>query len=722
MDATLTPEQQSLVDSSTAKLFLRGRAGAGKTTVGVRRALRLLTSGLPAQSILILTPQRTLQAPYEEAVLQSGASGGQATFATVGGLARRMCDLFWPLAAERAGFKNPDQPPVFLTLETAQYYMAHLVRPKLDEGFFASVTIDRNRLYSQIIDNLNKAALIGFDHREIASRLSASEQGDPEQRRIHADAQACAELFREYCLEHNLLDYSLQFEIFANILWDDSLVRDYLTNAYRHLIYDNVEEDPPRAHDILREWIPNLDSALLIFDEGGGFRRFLSADPATGESLRELCDAEARLDGSFVMSAEVAALEAGLVEAINPTITPPSAPLSLKGRGDGNEGQPYEFLLTRFYPELLDEVAKEIRRLVNEENIPPEEIVILAPYLSDSLRFSLMHRLGDAGVSVRSHRPSRSLRDEPASQALLTLSALAHPSWKIHPSRFDVAYAFLFALGTDLVRAQLLAEIVYRQKDMRLSSFEEIQPEMQERITYAIGERYTALRQWLDLYRESESLPLDHFLRKIFGEILSQDGFGFHRNLDAARVAASLIESVEKFRNSIFGNSIFDNSIFDNSIFDYRISNIESSNIAALGREYLTMLQDGVIAASYLEAWNPQDDSAVLVAPAHTFLMMNRPATVQFWLDVGSSGWHERLAQPLTHPYVLAREWNPAQEWSDADEVQSAKEALARLVSGLLHRCRSRVYLGLSELGESGFEQRGDLLRAWQKIINPEIN
>lgn len=700
MDITLTAEQQALVDSSTAKLFLRGPAGSGKTTVGVGHALRLLRSGLPAESLLILTPQRSLQTPYEEAILQSGHSGGQVTFATVGGLARRMCDLFWPLAAERAGFKNPDLPPVFLTLETAQYYMAHLVRPKLDEGFFASVTIDRNRLYSQILDNLNKSALVGFDHREIASRLAAAENGDPEQRRIHADAQACANLFRDYCLEHNLLDFSLQLEIFTNILWDDSLVRDYLTRTHRHLIYDNVEEDAPRAHDIVREWMPEFDSALIIFDEGGGFRHFLGADAVTGESLSQLCEAEARLDGSFVMSEEVAALEERLVEAITPSpALPHFSEMGEGGRAEGERVEAHSFLLTRFYPELLDLLAEQIRSLIQNDGIPPNEIVVLSPYLSDSLRFSLMHRLEQSEIPVRSHRPSRSLRDEPASQALLTLAALAHPGWHVHPARFDVAYAFLFALGTDLVRAQLLSEIVYRQKDMRLSPFEEIQPDMQERVTYALGERYTALRQWLELYRESEPLPLDHFLRKIFGEILSQEGFGFHRNLDAVRVAASLIESVEKFRTAIdfFGDS------------------------SSLGKEYLTMLQDGVIAASYLEAWNPQQDEAVLVAPAHSFLMMNRPATVQFWLDVGSSGWHDRLAQPLTHPYVLSREWNPDRPWSDADEVQSAKESLARLASGLLHRCRQQVYLGLSELGESGFEQRGDLLRAWQKVTQREI-
>ena len=115
--------------------------------------------------------------------------------------------------------------------------------------------------------------------------------------------------------------------------------------------------------------------------------------------------------------------------------------------------------------------------------------------------------------------------------------------------------------------------------------------------------------------------------------------------------------------------------------------------------------------------WRNEDKDAVLVSPAHTFLMMNRPVRYQFWLDPGSSGWFQRLIQPLTHPYVLSRGWEPGRSWADADEVQTSTEAMARLISGLLLRCRERVYLGISELGESGFEQRGELLRAFQKVL-----
>jgi len=672
--------------------------GAGKTTAAVERMRYLLAQGVPGESILMLAAQRSVQEPYLDLLYSpERIAGGEVTSTTLGGgLARRVCDLFWPIAAEAAGFAHPDQPPVFLSLETSQYYMAQIVRPLLEEGYFESVTMDRNRMYSQILDNLNKAAIVGFPHTEIASRLDSAYFGDPAQRRVYADAQECASRFREYCLQNNLLDFSLQLEIFSNILWPLEVVRDYLMRTYRHLIYDNVEEDSPRAHDIIRTWLPEFESVLLIYDDGGGYRQFLGSDRFTGRALSELCDEHIVMNESFVMSEGIERLSANLEQIILPDPEKPEPETA--------GGEAVQIISARFYPELLDAVVGEARSLV-EGGVPPAEIIIISPFLSDALRFSVMNRLEAAGVPTRSHRPSRTLRDEPASQALLAFAALAHPAWSLRPPRFDVAYALMQSIeGLDLVRAQLLAEIVYRARDLRLSSFDEITREVQERITFVVGNRYSMLREWLLEYREGEELPFDHFLRKLFGEVLSQPGFGFHTDFDSVRVASSLIDSVQHFRQSLEATYIYQ----------------DGGRFPHLGREYIQMLQDGVIAASYVEGWRSQNKDAVLVAPAHTFLMMNRPVTAQFWLDVGSSGWHQRLAQPLTHPHVLTREWEPGRVWTDTDEVETSRAAMARVVSGLLHRCRERVYLCLAELGESGFEQRGDLLRAFQRVMDWE--
>ena len=180
---TLTAAQTSVVDLPLDRaIFLEGPAGTGKTTAAVARLLRLLRGRVRR---LDLDPDAAAHPGgglHRGAAPAGRAPGGEATVVTFGGLAQRMVELFWPQVAGPAGFAAPNRPPVFLTLETAQYYMARIVGPLLDDGYFDSIKVDRNRLYSQILDNLNKAAAVGFPHTEIAARLKAAWIGEPARR------------------------------------------------------------------------------------------------------------------------------------------------------------------------------------------------------------------------------------------------------------------------------------------------------------------------------------------------------------------------------------------------------------------------------------------------------------------------------------------------------------------------------------------------------------
>jgi hypothetical protein len=675
-------------------------------------------------------------------------AGGVVSVLTVGGLAQRMVELFWPLAVEAAGFAHQDEPPAFLTLETAQYYMARLVRPLLDQRYFESITISRNRLYSQVVDNLNKAAVVGFPHTEIGARLKAAWVGESSQARVYEDAQECANRFRAYCLEHNLLDFSLQVEVFWQHLWPHPLCRQYLTRTYRHLIVDNIEEDNPLAHDLLAEWLPDFDSALLIYDTEAGYRRFLGADPLSAERLREQCEIQVELSESFVSSPELMDFGVQLSQGLNRKLsspalheelpqeppTFPSSPSLPTQMGEGARSA-IVFEYHRYFPQMLDWVAGQIAHLVYEERTPPGGIVVLAPFLPDALRFSLTERLERLGIPTRSHRPSRALREEPAAQCLLTLAMLAHPQWEMCPTKFDVAYALIQAIeGMDLVRAQLLAEIVYRCRSGRpaLSSFERVRPETQARITFVLGQRYEALSAWLENYARKPEEEIDTFFSRLFGELLSQPGFGFHQSYTAGEVAANLVESARKFRWAVSmpvpshppnAASLRPPLRRESGISPLPAGEGERVELASgvreksLGQEYLEMVQDGVVAAQYIHGWQLEPKDAVLLAPAYTFLMNNRPVDYQFWLDIGSRGWFERLEQPLTHPYVLSRQWPADALWTDVEEYGTSQETLYRLALGLLHRCRHKVFLGLSELNEQGSDQKGPLLKAIQRML-----
>ncbi len=673
------------------KVWLEGPAGSGKTSVGVARVLRLLEFGVPAESILIFLPQRSLAQPYLEALrAPSGYHGGQVAIHTLGSLSLRMVETFWFLIAEEAGFKHPQDLPTFLSLEMAQYMMSRVIEPLLDQrDYFHSVRIERARLYSQIVDNMNKAALVGFPISEIGARLKSALAAGPEQAHIFDDAQACAQAFREHCLARNLLDFSLYVEVFKQQIMGLPQARAYLRSRCRHLIVDNVEEDNPASHRFLAHLLETCQSALIICDRDAGFRRFLGADPQNARRLRRFCDVSLELKDSVVMGAEMQALSNALAA-------------QLGAAAEAQQADPRLAIISeahRYHPQMVDWVADQVSRLIAEEGVAPEQIALLAPFLSDALRFGLAEALDKRGIAARSHRPSRALRDEPAARALLALARIAHPHWRLAPPGMDIAFALMTAIdGLDLVRAALLTEMLYRGG--KLHPFADIQSAaMQDRITFELGQRYDALYTWIQRYIDAkQTLALDIFFRRLFGEVLSRVGFGFHRDVDAGNISMNLVDSARGFRWSLEFMSRYDEPV-------------------DLGLEYVKMVDRGLIANFYLRDWLADSDGAALIAPAYTFLLSNRAVDYQFWLNIGSDGWSRRLYQPLTHPHVLSLQWPAGAVWTDDDERELDRRTLRSLLLALTRRCRRAVYLGYSELSESGYEGRGLLLETLQAAL-----
>lgn len=687
----LSFEQQQVAAAPLhPSVYLEGPAGSGKTTAGVRRLRFLLDQCVPGEQILILVPQRSLGLPYAGALADPHLPpGGLPSILTFGGLVKRMVALYWPLIAEEAGFAHPGRQPVFLTMETAQFYMGTLVEPLLFEGYFDSLRMERNRLFSQILDNLNKAAVVGFQHTELAERLKAAWSGSATQLRVYDQMQDCANRFRAYCLEHNLLDFSLQVEIFTRRLAHHPLCSAYLSSHIRHLIYDNVEEDVPVAHDLVGEWLPRLDSALLISDKDAGFRAFLGADPAGAEQLKECCGRVFTFSGSYVTPPLMQRFETVLANRLASRPADPPEP-ELRILLQVRQG--------RFYPDMITKVCAEVADLVRSGECPPGEIAILSPYLSDSLRFAIQNQLKSRGIPSRSNRPSRSLMAEPATRSLLTLAKLAHPEWGYRPGEEDLRSALFFCIeDLDYLRAALLTQMRYSVAKGNLVKYADAPPDYQQRIGYRNGELFDRLVDWITEYRQNPAPTLDLFLARLFGEVLSQPGFAFHRRYDQAEITARVIESVQKFRRGW-------------------VPAPDRPDISP-AQQYVEVMEKGLLAATYLPGWEEELEDAVRLMPAHTFLMENRPAQVQFWLDVGSYGWWQRLYQPLTQPHVLTRRWPHDQRWTDVHEYRANQEHLARLVRGLVRRCSGEVRLYAVGVNEGGSEERGPLLLALQGLL-----
>ena len=319
----------------------------------------------------------------------------------------------------------------------------------------------------------------------------------------------------------------------------------------------------------------------------------------------------------------------------------------------------------------------------------------MAPHADGVLRFLLAETFAAAEIPFAVVRRYEALREEPVVRACLTLAVLAHGHWQRPLSLFDVAEALGLALQPlDPLRAALLAQHVYDERGGQLKAGGEVGGALRERIGFATLERYELLRVWLQAYDKAESAPFDHFLRRLFGEILA----GPHVGPEGAAAYSKLIASASAFRTAAPAMGLAANEV---------------------GLHYCEMVFSGVVAAQYLAESDVEmaPDSIALVAPVYTYLLSGHMARYQFWLDIGSLSWWDPLHQPLTNHYILTRRWNRDERWTDAVDFSLRNRNLHRLVRGLALRCRDGIFLCTSEREGRGEVQDSPLLMAVQQVL-----
>jgi hypothetical protein len=689
----LTSDQEYIAHDSLQKsIFLHGSAGTGKTTAAIARLTSLIGERRGNQ-ILILVPQKTLGASYSICLDHLMAPYSHPTIITLGGLARRIVQLFWPLISKDFGFFEPHRYPTFLNLETSQYYFGKLITPFYERGFFRHVPLDKNRLVSQLIDNLNKAAITGLKSDIVMENLVTAWTGKPEQLVTYEEAQSCINEFRLFCMRHQLLDYSLLIELFHWAYSRYPELNQYILSRFRHLIYENSEEDVPVAHVFVRNIIKELESSLIINDDYGGFRSFLGADPISAVNLSDVCDQIIAFNKVMNNTENSRAFGMFLSSSIQNKQTFPKPNLPKF---------PFEFYYHPYIPDAIQAAISKISLLVKNENTPPQEIVVLSPYLPDILMHQFQQGLLDLNIPNTVLRPSRSMIENPIIQSLTTLAVLAHPHWNIPTNHFDMRNCIVqFINGFDPLRADIFSRIIYpagKQGDP--GTYEQIaNSRTLSRIPREFGEKFDHIRSWMNSYSKIPNASLVYFYRNLFEDILYQPGYCFWDNPGNIEDYARLVKSIENF--------------YSIEVYEYPLTPNKDQ-----GKEYIELLRNGVIAAAYDN--NEQSNGLLTISPIHTYLMANRTVQYQIWFDIGSQGWWERLYQPLTHPVVLSQNWEHDKKWTDTDEVVYNRMSLSRIIIGLTNRCSKSMYLYAIGRDEQGIDQKGPLLMAIQKALREQ--
>lgn len=718
----LTATQQRMVNfprQGNASLWLHGLAGSGKTAALIARLVALLAEGTRPDQILVLVSDRAQADLYDQALARCAVPNcGGATITTFYGLCQRAVALFWPVVARSAGFTHPEIEPTFLTLESTQYYMARIVQPLMQaEGYFSELTIRRERLLSQVIDNLNKSALVGFLPQEIAKRLTAAWAGSERRYTSYLQAEDCALRFRAFCLQHNLLDISLTTDIFTQQVRACPQYQAYATTQYQHLMVDNLEENVPVACSYIEWLLTRCASSILAMDDEGSYRVFLGADWQAAVELGRRCQVEIAMGTLPGTNPALLALADGARRAMHLPGLKLGQPGSVRSALQGQ-------CSTRYWAGMIRWVAEQVVCLVTQ-GCPPSEIAIVAPYVNEVMRFALEDDLDRHGVRLFLLRPATTLRDDVIVRASLCLARLAHPYWAENSEASlrqlpveDMAEALGQVMaGLDPVRARLLAEKALPEGTLALADLSGNVAStaaqvgvLWQRLGFQLRERYQALRGWLNDYAVDSAQPLDIFLARLFGEVLSLPGFGLYQRPDLARSYSRLLESAYKFRLATTAD--------EQSLRSGVVQPLAST--PDLGCTFTAFVLAGLASAEYVSDRPDTADDGVILAPAYAYLTRGLRSRYQFWCDLRADGWWNRPNQPLTHPYVLSQRWPLGRPWYDADEDQARRQALGRVLVGLAARCTEGVFWASSELGVGGDEQSGRLERMLQNALVAE--
>ncbi len=702
------------------RLFLQGPYGTGKTSLALQR-LQWLHRQFPDIRLAptVIVPSLYVAQEYRKRLTRLPIHAGiPVRILTFNTLARQAVDLAWPAIAEACGFAHPSTEPIFLNLETSQYVLSEWVLDMVHNGKFEALMqnlrFEPSRLVSQILDNLTKASLYQYSLEEAYARLiTALPTGTSRQGLINSyrNALQISQRFRRHCLRHGLVDSSLLYELFYQVLGNETLLTRLILEPCRHVIVENCEEQVYACHRLLQILIPHTDSCVCVADSEAGLRYFLGAYPEGIAAIAQLCPYRYTVQRDPI-SGRIG-LEARLRHIINPRpLFPiPAAPceriveICRQDPLDRTAGHPDEFFRIQWhehYAETLVWTADQIQSLIQDRNVPPSQIVVLAPNVPNALRFTLQQQLRQRGLDLYSHRPSRRLLEEPAALAMLGLAYLAHPHWKIPLDEIQKRIVLLMSItGLEGWRGPLLSrdwgQSQYYRFTQKARSF-------QERVGQRNGLRYDNLREWLRTYQhEEQHSALDIFLARLHDEVLGKTGFRFVHDADAVRTARQLVRSAQSYRHITT---------------EYRIPLERLDVHHDPGQDYAQLVRTGLIGNLYLPAEGPPAD-VVELAPVHSFLMQNRTVQHQFWLDANSMAWGQRLHQPLTQPFVLAPAWS-GQEWTDREEQRVWHWHLYLLLMGLLRRTRNQVHIGLSTFGPRGSEQKGVLLRVLNQLFMQE--
>ncbi len=609
------------------------------------------------------------------------------------GFMRDELKLFWPLLFEKLNLK--EEFPLFLRTETEQAFATKLWKPYLEKYQISLTTSHEFRFVRQTLDLLQLASASGVIGEDISFIL---EYGLEEEyyflKELHNFIHTKKTLpklqqeliiqWRKWCFNRGIVTYGLIYNLYWQYLLPDFQYRNFLINRYHGIFADDIDDYPAITKDLFQFFIDHQKFCVFTYNPYGQVRLGLSADPEYLYRIKSHCN--------------------NIVLSTYPNFFDTSSQLILDQIDNSLSSKKlpdfFSSIKTVSRSELLQKTATFIINAIENHQVSPKEIVIIAPGLDEIARYTLIETLLMANIPVKLLNEQRPLISFPIIRALLTILGLVFPGLGKFVEIHDIAQMLTtlsydyesHTMIIDPVRSGILADNCFYIDKQHPKLLPLEQYPRWDRIGYKAAKAYKKLYSWVketkyEIEKEQPSNPIVVIDSAIKNFIESRYQLP-HEQLLALK---ELTETAQHFWET-----------------DYRLQkyNTNTKSLTNSLVDFIQLLREGIVTANPKpEDYFSKQPDYVTLTTIFQYRSLRSSHNLHLWLDVSSRLWETAGASVLFYAQLFLRG-----QLSNLSESEENKKRLKRILMDLLSRVDNEVILCHSDLNIKGIYQSGPLL------------
>lgn len=687
---------------STTGQWLDGQTRSGKTAWLIEQILAIgATLADPfgqGQSLLVFAANGDNRIRLSDRITAATEARYPVVTTTPAGFIQDEITLFWPLLAQQLELSA--QFPLSLRPENEQELAARLWAPQLEDGTLQVQGWQPAQTVRRALDFLQLAASSGIPAEDLPVMLQQGVPPGLAPVEVWATMGKAVLAWRNWCLERGVVTYGIMSELYWRHLLPLPLYREKLMERYIAALGDDVDEYPGIAAQWFELFLSADRPCALTWSDTGRVRLGVGADPQALRSLRSRCQIAAQpLPGADSLAYSWADL---VLTGVQDPLAVPEVPPTMQTLQATSRG------------EILRLTAEAVATAIEQGQVKPSEVAIIAPGLDAIARYSLAEILLSRGIPVESLNDQRPLISSPLVRALLTLLALVYPGLGRQVERDAIAEMLVVLsqdpqpatplpwydrVRIDPVRAELIADYCFAPDIEQPHLLPVDRFPRWDRLGHRATSAYEALLQWLAQQQQQRQQRLLPSVVALLDRAIQQFlGGGANLPYDQLAALREFMETAQHYWE-----------VEERLVQVQRVSGQPQAELPSAVSRFVQLLRQGTVAANPFPV-RPLDPAqqGVAIATVFQYRLQRLCHRWHCWLDAGSPRWLTGTDELFGFPLFL-QSWS-GRPWSALDIEQLHGERLERILRDLLGRVSERVYLCHSDLAVSGQEQTGPLL------------